>query len=443
VDYLPGTIAPIVSYCSAEVSRGFWKYASMNGQDWPSPAANLLTIQSEVKDILAATGVHVPNPTGAEGGNAPVSLPLPVATLIGLTITFKLEKASDLVLSVAGPGLESCSGGGPFSMQVVAALWAQKVRRWHDYIVHIAAYAVFKQNKEATLQLLRSCFAVTLSTPSALTNKLQLNGGVGALLGHGQHFAHGPETIAPGMMYLRSFPLLHDIMFLSDETLVLVADAAKDLGAQGDLDSDSSGPLPGNGGRLRCVQPSLATCMSRAVQATSLGASLLYVSGGTTLVAKLFTQSLPTWFLSGSGSKSPQASGNMVLEGFVIAHFAVLSGALAWGVSASKGIQASPGMAPLNMRRHYVLGLHMNFLASGMGGEISVACDHTIWRSYVVGFIALMVTCTPVWILDLEVETLRKLATGLRFWHEHQLATALLERGGPSALGAAAELTLG
>jgi hypothetical protein len=92
--------------------------------------------------------------TGAEGGNAPVSLPLPVATLIGLTITFKLEKASELVLSVAGPGLESCSGGGPFSMQVVAALWAQKVRRWHDYIVHSAAYAVFKQNKEATLQLL-------------------------------------------------------------------------------------------------------------------------------------------------------------------------------------------------------------------------------------------------------------------------------------------------
>jgi hypothetical protein len=65
VDYLPGTIATIVSYCSAEVSRGFWKYASMNGQDWPSPAANLLTIQGEVKDILAATGVHVPNPTGS------------------------------------------------------------------------------------------------------------------------------------------------------------------------------------------------------------------------------------------------------------------------------------------------------------------------------------------------------------------------------------------
>jgi hypothetical protein len=37
----------------------------MNGQDWPSPAANLLSIQGEVKDILAAVGVDMPNPTGS------------------------------------------------------------------------------------------------------------------------------------------------------------------------------------------------------------------------------------------------------------------------------------------------------------------------------------------------------------------------------------------
>ena len=64
VDYLPGSIATVVSYCLAEVTRGLWKYASMNGQDWPSPAANLLTIQGEVKDILAASGVHTSNPPG-------------------------------------------------------------------------------------------------------------------------------------------------------------------------------------------------------------------------------------------------------------------------------------------------------------------------------------------------------------------------------------------
>lgn len=64
VDYLPATIATIVSYCSAECTRGLWKYASMNGQDWPSPAANLLSIQGEVKDILAAAGVHTSSPSG-------------------------------------------------------------------------------------------------------------------------------------------------------------------------------------------------------------------------------------------------------------------------------------------------------------------------------------------------------------------------------------------
>ena len=64
VDYLPGSIASIVSFCSAETTRGLWKFASMNGQDWPSPAANLLSVQGEVKEILAAVGVHMPNPTG-------------------------------------------------------------------------------------------------------------------------------------------------------------------------------------------------------------------------------------------------------------------------------------------------------------------------------------------------------------------------------------------
>lgn len=387
--------------------------------------------------------------TGAGGGNAPVSLPLPLAALIGLTIMFKPDKKSEMVLSVAGPGLGSCSGGGPwFSMQVVAALWAQKIRRWHDYIVYAAACSVFRQNKQAVLQLLRSCFAVTLSSSSAAGSKLQMNGGVGALLGHGMWSASGnaSEPLSPGIMYLRSYPMLHDIMFLSNEVLLLVAEAARDLGAQSSLDWETSGTAAAHGSRLRCVQPSLSTSMARAVQASSLGASLLYISGGTTLVSKLFTESLPTWFLSASGSKSGQASGGMILEGYAVAHFALLSGALAWGVSGSKGFQlSSPGSTgvPLKMRRHYVLGSHMEFLASGLGGDVAVGCEQTIWRSYVVGFVALMVTCTPTWILELDIETLRKVATGLRFWHEHDLAIALLERGGPSAMGAAAELTLG
>ena len=36
----------------------------MNGLDWPSPAANLQNIEAEIKEVLAATGVHVPSLMG-------------------------------------------------------------------------------------------------------------------------------------------------------------------------------------------------------------------------------------------------------------------------------------------------------------------------------------------------------------------------------------------
>lgn len=54
-------MATIVSYFSAEVTRGVWKPAFMNGTDWPSPAANLAIVEQQIKKILAATGVDVPS----------------------------------------------------------------------------------------------------------------------------------------------------------------------------------------------------------------------------------------------------------------------------------------------------------------------------------------------------------------------------------------------
>lgn len=50
-----------MSYFSAEVSRGIWKPAFMNGTDWPSPAANLSNVEEQIRKILAATGVDVPS----------------------------------------------------------------------------------------------------------------------------------------------------------------------------------------------------------------------------------------------------------------------------------------------------------------------------------------------------------------------------------------------
>lgn len=60
-DFLPASLGTVVSYLSAEVTRGIWKPAFMNGTDWPSPAANLSIVEQQIKKILAATGVDVPS----------------------------------------------------------------------------------------------------------------------------------------------------------------------------------------------------------------------------------------------------------------------------------------------------------------------------------------------------------------------------------------------
>ncbi|BBM97921.1 hypothetical protein MPTK1_1g09470 [Marchantia polymorpha subsp. ruderalis] len=453
VDFLPATVASFVSCCGAEVTRGLYKAASMNGNDWPSPAANLFAVEAEIQDILASAGVNIPGlVTGTVGGNAPASLPLPIAALVSLTITFKLDKQSEMVLGVAGPALETAGAGGPWpSMAVVAALWTQKMRRWHDFIVFNASRAVFKQNKQAVSQLLRSCFSVTLCSSSALTSKLQGHGGVGALLGHGHWLPASPglSSLAPGMLYLRSFPTLHDIMFVSDEILALVAESSRDFAMQGKTDPDLE-TISSTAAKLKCVHPSLSTAVARACQASALGASIVTTSGGATLVQKLYLESLPTWLLSGPDANSE--SKGTILEGYAVARFVLLSGALAWGISSSKTFPSSfsvfgvrsgiPAGVPSDMCRQHVLGSHLEFIASGLDGKISIRCKQITWKAYVIGFVALMVTCTPNWIADVKTETLRRLATGLRWWQQHELAFALLERGDSAAVGAAAELAM-
>lgn len=60
-DFLPASIATIASYFSAEVTRGLWKPAFMNGTDWPSPSVNLSMVEQQIKKMLAETGVDVPS----------------------------------------------------------------------------------------------------------------------------------------------------------------------------------------------------------------------------------------------------------------------------------------------------------------------------------------------------------------------------------------------
>lgn len=431
VDFLPASLATIVSYFSAEVTRGIWKPASMNGTDWPSPAANLLSIEAEVKEILAATGVDVPSLV--IGGNTAATLPLPLAALVSLTITFKMGKNSEFLNGIAGSALETAAAGSPWpSTPIVAALWAQKVRRWHDFIVFNSARTVFMQNKCAVSQLLRSCFASALGSTNTIMPRLAVHGGVGALLGHGfsSHSSPGGMSpVAPGILYLRIYRSMYDTMFITEEILSLMVGTVRDLVAAG-MNGECSGQSLKTAQRLKSHHLSLANALARVKQASSLGASLLCLTGGLGLVQMLYQETLPTWFLSGNGTKPKTTESASALEGYTLAHFSFLCGACAWGIDASS----------FSKRRAKVVGIHMDFMARALDGKISLGCEHATWRAYTLGFLAMVVNCAPNWISEVNLETLKRLATRLRWWHEPELAIALLERGGPRAMSAAAEL---
>jgi hypothetical protein len=53
-----------------------------------------------------------------------------------------------------------------------------------------------------------------------------------------------------------------------------------------------------------------------------------------------------------------------------------------------------------------------------------------------------MVACTPKWVLEVDVDVLKRVSKGLRQWNEEELAVALLGLGGVGTMGAAAELII-
>ncbi|KAF5930366.1 hypothetical protein HYC85_031239 [Camellia sinensis] len=214
-DFLPASLATIVSYFSAEVTRGIWKPASMNGTDWPTPASNLAIVEQQIKKILAGTGVDVPRL--AAGGSSPATLPLPLAALVSLTITYKLDRATERLLFLIGPAVISIASGCPWPcFPIIASLWALKVKRWSDFLIFTASRTVFHHNTDAVDQLLKSCFTSTLGLNSS---PISSNGSVGALLGHGfgSHFSGGISPVAPGILYLRVHRSIRNLMFITEE----------------------------------------------------------------------------------------------------------------------------------------------------------------------------------------------------------------------------------
>ncbi|KAL2509777.1 Mediator of RNA polymerase II transcription subunit 33A [Forsythia ovata] len=186
VDFLPASLATIITYFSAEVTRGLWKPVPMNGTDWPSPAANLMSVESEMKEILAVAGVNVPT---SSSGVSPPMLPLPMAALVSLTITFKLDKSREYILCCCW----TCFGE-----------------------------LCFKQNGEAVSQLLRSCFTSFLGSLHPSTSSLLTGKGVNSLLGNFISARGLKPPVAPGFLYLRSCRTILHIQHVNNGGLRLV-----------------------------------------------------------------------------------------------------------------------------------------------------------------------------------------------------------------------------
>ncbi|KAL6952359.1 Mediator of RNA polymerase II transcription subunit 33B [Sarracenia purpurea var. burkii] len=432
-DFLPACLATIVSYFSAEVTRGIWKPAFMNGTDWPSPAANLAIVEQQLKKILAGTGVDVPSLS--TGGSAPATLPFPLAALVSLTITYKLDRTSERFLFLIGPALVTLAAGCPWPcFPIIASLWAQKVKRWGDFLIFSSSQSVFHHNSDVVDQLLRSCFTSTLGLNSS---SISSNGGIGALLGHGfgSHFSGGISPIAPGILYLRVHRSVRNVMFMTEEIVVVLMRSVKDIASCG-LSPEKIDKLRKTKYGMRYGQVSLAAAMKRVKIAATLGASLVWITGGLSLVQALIKETLPSWFISDHRSEleGGESSGMVaMLRGYALAYFAVLSGTFAWGVDSS---------SPASMRRRNVIEAHLEFLASALDGKISLGSDCATWRAYVSGFVSLMVGCTPMWLKEVDVGVLKRVSKGLRQWKEEELALALLGTSGVSAMGAAAELII-
>ncbi|XP_015897774.3 mediator of RNA polymerase II transcription subunit 33A [Ziziphus jujuba] len=423
VDFLPASLVAIISYFSAEVTRGIWKPVPMNGSDWPSPAAILQSVESEIKEILADVGV---NALRCSSEISPILLPLPMAVLVSLTITFKLDKSLEYIHAVAGPALENCASGCPWpSMPIIGSLWAQKVSRWHDFIVVSCSRSVFRQDKEAVAQLIGSCFTSFLGSLHVTSLSLSNQSSVNGLLGFTIPSCSIRPSVAPGFLYLRSCRAIQNVQYVNDVIVGRVAGYAKELGTRW---------VSMNSPCLKSSETSLCVAASKAREVATLGASLLCVTGGVQLVQELYRETIPTWLLSAKQDTLGEVDAiSHVLEGYAMAYLLILSGSIVWGVGAKLPSSASS-------RRPRIVGIHMDFLARVLEGNISLGCNPATWKAYVSCLMGLMVNFTPTWIEQVKLESLRNLASGLRGWHECELALSLLERGGAAAIGSVAEL---
>lgn len=256
----------------------------------------------------------------------------------------------------------------------------------------------------------------------------------GKLLGHGFGYrsSGGITPVAPGILYLRVHRNVRDLLFMTEKIVSLLMHSVNDILITGIPIEKIKNPKSGTVVRYREV--SLSATMTHIKVAASLGASLVWITGGLNLVQTLIKETLPSWFISRSDLNKVDSGGMIgMLRGCALAYFTILSGAFAWGVDSASSA---------SKKRPVILGAHLEFMASALDGKISLGCNKATWRAYVSGFVSLMVSCTPKWACEVDAEVLRSLSKGLRKWDEEELAFALLEMGGVGAMGAAAEFII-
>lgn len=225
-------------------------------------------------------------------------------------------------------------------------------------------------------------------------------------------------------------------MFMTEVIVSLLMQSVRQIAGSG-LPKERIEQLKKTKYGMRYGQVSLAAAIARVKLAASLGASFVWISGGLNLVQSLIKETLPSWFISAHKLEQEEGGeigvGGMVgmLGGYCLAYFTLLCGMFAWGVNSA---------SPASKRRPKVLGAHLEFLASALDGKISLGCDRATWRAYMSGFVGLMVACTPTWVLEVDLDVLKRLSNGLRHWNEEELAVALLGQGGMKAMSSAAEL---
>ncbi|XP_051179961.1 mediator of RNA polymerase II transcription subunit 33A isoform X3 [Lolium perenne] len=420
VDFLPASVAAIVSFFSAEITRGLWKPVMLNGTDWPSPAATLMEVESDIKEVLASAGVHInisPQPR-------PVMpmLPLPVAALISLSITVTMEEINHLQ-GIISQLVEICATSSSWpSMSVVGALWSQKVRRWHDYIILTCSESPFTRDNNAVGQLIRSCFSSFLGPLVNGRSCSLANRGVTSLMGQTPGQRGSRRSLSPGCLYMRSCGMFMDNNFVCEEIFKVVMERARALANECGCDGAS---------RLMSGRMPLSSASSSVEQIASLAATMLCHAGGVKLIHLLYGQIVPALLLSAGdtklGSAGPLCS---MFEGFALAFVLILSGASIWGI----GVDSPDYISVHTTKRRQAVGRHLEFMTKVMEGNMDLGCGQATWRTYVLCFVGLLVDFVPTWIPEVQLETLQKLASGLQKWNEHDLALSLLERGGPKAV---------